>query len=425
LEYGEPDSFIDNEGPLYTFLLYPKTNLAAIDKKIKGWATKIYEDAKSEVTGLAENDPDAEGELNVQYNSYLVNDEYAGIEEAGIYVNSGMAHAEDFYKTFNIDIRGDGALLTNDQILDPEKTDTVLGLISAKLSELYPDEGETLEDIDSSALDNIVLTEDGINILIARGVVLPSYLGSQQVSLSFYEMGNAYILPDDNEDLPPAETGEKDSQTTKAHTQPDIDPDKPMIALTFDDGPSKATSRILNLLKENGGKATFCVLGNRVREYKKPIKRATAMGCQIIGHSWDHKDLTKLSKSEIRTELTDTANAIEKACGIRPVMYRPPYGAVNDTVKSVSKDLGLSMINWNIDTLDWKTKNANAIYKAVMKDVSDGDIILCHDIYSTTADAMERVIPGLVKKGYQLVTVEELLSFSKKTVKPGNVYFNK
>jgi peptidoglycan/xylan/chitin deacetylase (PgdA/CDA1 family) len=152
---------------------------------------------------------------------------------------------------------------------------------------------------------------------------------------------------------------------------------------------------------------------------------ASAQGCQIIGHSWDHKDLTNLSEPEIRAELKDTADVIEAACGVRPAMYRPPYGAANDSVKAVSTELGFALINWNIDTLDWKTKNADAIYEAVMKDVSDGDIILCHDIYSSTADAMKRVIPKLTKQGYQLVTVEELLRFSQKPVKPGDVYFNR
>jgi hypothetical protein len=168
LEYGEPDSFIDNVGPLFTFLLYPNTGKPAIDREIEGWASRTYEDAKNEVEELARTASGAEGELNVQYNSYLVNDAYVGIEEIGSYNNTGMAHPEDFYKTFNIDIRGTGAFLANDQILDPSETETVLGLLSDKLNGIYPDEQEAIASMDASALENIVLTEDGVKVLMAR-----------------------------------------------------------------------------------------------------------------------------------------------------------------------------------------------------------------------------------------------------------------
>jgi peptidoglycan/xylan/chitin deacetylase (PgdA/CDA1 family) len=426
-EYGEIDSILDNAGPLYTYLLYPHTGIPAIDPEITNWASQLYENAINDVTALAVTDAEAEGELNVQYNSYLLGGAYAGIEEIGSYINSGMAHSLDFFKTFNIDIAG-GTLLSNDQILDASKTEEILKLISDKLIAIYPDEAGSLDGLDMALFDNIVLTHEGIKILIARGTILPTYLGPQQIGLTYEELGDAYILPDGHA-VPPASSeqypGEASGQNPggdSATIPPPIDPNRPMVALTFDDGPSAATSRILTLLKENGGRATFCVVGNRVENYADTVSQASAQGCQVIGHSWDHKDLTKLSAESVRVELEGTADIIEAANGIRPTMYRPPYGAVNDSVKAVSQELGFSLINWNVDTLDWKTKNADKIYAAVMKDVSDGSILLCHDLYDTTADAMERVIPELVAQGYQLVTVEELLSFSQESVVPGNVY---
>jgi peptidoglycan/xylan/chitin deacetylase (PgdA/CDA1 family) len=195
-----------------------------------------------------------------------------------------------------------------------------------------------------------------------------------------------------------------------------------MVALTFDDGPSKFTPRIIDVFNRYGGKATFCVLGNRVDSYKDIVKQAIDQHFEVIGHSWDHKQLTKLTVDEIGAELTATNDAIYAAGGVSPRLYRPPYGAVNDTLKAVSAANGLSLINWSVDTKDWKTKNADAIYSAVMSGVQDGSIVLCHDLYGSTAAAMERVVPELITRGYQLVTVSELLSFSGNSLEAGKVY---
>jgi len=143
----------------------------------------------------------------------------------------------------------------------------------------------------------------------------------------------------------------------------------------------------------------------------------------VIGHSWDHKDLTRLSEDEIKKQILDTRNMIETITGVAPSLYRPPYGAVNDRVKNVSREIGFSMVNWSIDPEDWKTRNADAVYSAVMSHVSDGGIALSHDLYGTTADAYERIIPELIARGYQLVTVSELLSHAHGQLEAGQVYY--
>jgi len=197
-----------------------------------------------------------------------------------------------------------------------------------------------------------------------------------------------------------------------------------MIALTFDDGPSKYTSHVLDILEKHGARATFCVIGNLVSARKDTVKRASGLGNEIIGHSWDHRDLTKLSADEIIQEIKDTSDVIESVTGIRPRMYRPPYGAVNAALKSVSADLGYALINWSVDPMDWQSRDADKVYDAIMSNVSNRAIVLSHDLYGTTADAMERVIPELIAMGYQLVTVSELMYYSGKTLEPGVVYHN-
>jgi len=203
-----------------------------------------------------------------------------------------------------------------------------------------------------------------------------------------------------------------------------IDPSKPMIALTFDDGPSEHTPRILDALEQYGGRATFFTVGNLLNANKETVLRAHNMGCEIIGHTWDHKDLTKLSDWEIRNQLLATNDAIKNITGIAKPMYRPPYGAMDERVRRISGELGFSTVTWSFDTLDWQTKNAQLLYSNIMHNVRDRDIILTHDMHGTTADAMERIIPVLVKKGYQLVTVSELLSYKYGFIEAGRIYTN-
>ena len=204
---------------------------------------------------------------------------------------------------------------------------------------------------------------------------------------------------------------------------PADDQHKHMIALTFDDGPSANTLRLLKILNANGAKGTFCVVGNKVTKYQREARRIVEQGSEIIGHSWDHKDFTKLTDEQIRKELSQTQDAIYAAVNIRPKLYRAPYGAVNDRVKSISKEMGLSIVLWSVDTRDWESLNADAVYNEVMKDVKDGAIILEHETHPTTIDAMERVVPELVRRGYKLVTVSELLRAAGKDTAPGSVIY--
>lgn len=184
-----------------------------------------------------------------------------------------------------------------------------------------------------------------------------------------------------------------------------IDKNKKMVALTYDDGPSIYTPRILKILKENDSVATFFVVGNRVPTYSDTVKTACDMGCEIGNHTYEHKCLTRLSEAEVRRQISRTNKNVKKVTGQTPMIMRPTGGATNTNVK---KWVGMPSIIWSIDTLDWKTRNADSTKRAVLDHVKDGDIVLMHDLYSATATASETIIPELVKRGYQLVTVSEL-----------------
>lgn len=186
----------------------------------------------------------------------------------------------------------------------------------------------------------------------------------------------------------------------------EVDPARPMVALTYDDGPySPSTNRILDALEAVGGRATFFVVGNRVAGCASVVRRANEMGCQIGNHTWDHTDLTSLDQAGIRSQLERCNEAVAEVIGHAPTMMRPVCGAVDSAVCDA---VDCPLILWSIDTEDWRTCDADRTFAAVMNEVQDGDIILMHDLFLPTAEASERIIPALVEQGYQLVTVEEL-----------------
>ena len=201
-----------------------------------------------------------------------------------------------------------------------------------------------------------------------------------------------------------------------------FDPSKPIVALTFDDGPSEYTSRILDTLQKHGGRVSFFVDGIRIAEHKSKVIRAHLMDCEVLCHAWDHPDLTTLSPDEIKTQLTDTINAIEAVTGKVTKMFRPPYGYINETVTKVAKEMGLALINWSVDPNDWDTSDVDKILDYIMSNVKDGDIVLCHDVYDSTAKAMDILIPELIEQGCQLVTVSELLQYKYGDLEAGVLY---
>ncbi len=187
-----------------------------------------------------------------------------------------------------------------------------------------------------------------------------------------------------------------------------VDGSKPMVALTYDDGPATGTDTILNVLKENGAGATFFVVGSRCNTYASTLKKAYDMGCEIGSHTYNHKILTSASNAEIIKEMNDTDEVIESIIGVKPGIMRPPGGGYNSTVASL---MDRPMVNWSVDTLDWKTRDSGNTTSVVLSSVRDGDIVLMHDLHACTAVSSKTIIPALVARGYQLVTVSEMAYF--------------
>ena len=205
--------------------------------------------------------------------------------------------------------------------------------------------------------------------------------------------------------------------------------DRKMVALTFDDGPSVPhTDKILDLLTINGAKATFFVVGQRVSEYEQVLRREQELGCQIGNHTFDHKTLTALTAENIRAQTEKTDTAVQSLLGVAPQILRAPGGSVNSKVR---QNAGKPIVLWSVDTEDWRVggkrgkntpANREKVIRAAVDNTQDGDIILMHDLYALTAQCCEQIIPQLRQKGFELVTVQELMEYKCIEMQKGAVY---
>ena len=181
----------------------------------------------------------------------------------------------------------------------------------------------------------------------------------------------------------------------------------PEVALTFDDGPSpKYTPLLLDGLKERNVRATFFLLGQNVKENQELLQRMQAEGHLLGNHTYNHVQLNKIPETTARQEILKTNNEIYEATGKYPEYMRPPYGAWK---KNMEFCVEMLPVFWDIDTLDWKSQNVDAILKAAGEEPEDGSIILMHDEYQTSVEAALLIIDRLKEKGYEFVTVDELI----------------
>ncbi|MBX7245331.1 MAG: polysaccharide deacetylase family protein [Candidatus Sumerlaeaceae bacterium] len=186
---------------------------------------------------------------------------------------------------------------------------------------------------------------------------------------------------------------------------------KKLVALTYDDGPHpKFTPILLDMLAEKKVKATFFLLGQQIKEFPKVAARTVAEGHELANHTYDHKSLPSLSEDKIVQELTRTEDLLTSVAGQRGPLMRPPYGASNPKVREICRQLGYRVILWDIDTNDWRGRPTQHMKSNILTNAQDGSIILMHDRYQSSIDASAAVIDELRSRGFEFVTVSEMLS---------------
>lgn len=302
-------------------------------------------------------------------------------------------------ETLNIDLIA-GKLLSPIDLADEAKTDEFMKRLSnVGYAQLNTSTQEKFDDF----------------ILYNQSIVFNTSKGELAVSKKLFEdlLKDEYQAGNINKDL--VQNREPKSVIAELPKKSIEDLlDKKVIALTFDDGPKKGvTDVILDALKKHNAHATFFVLGNMAEKSPELLRRMAEEGQEIGSHSYNHPQLTKLSDEEILAQLNQTKEVIQQNTGNGPTAFRPPYGSIDDRVRSFLED-DIHVVMWNIDTEDWRYRDSKRIVREVVNKAADGKIILMHDIYKTSADAAVSVIEQLTAQGYEIVTASDLIEIQKR-----------
>ena len=197
---------------------------------------------------------------------------------------------------------------------------------------------------------------------------------------------------------------------------------KKLVALTFDDGPSASTTpKLLNILKSRDVPATFFMLGNMARGNSDIVKRASEEGHEVASHTMYHQNLIRISNDSAQSDINEAKSIFEDILGHAPSLTRPPYGNFDDKVRQA---VNTPMILWSVDTLDWKNRDPDAIVSNALSQAYDGAIILMHDIYDTSVEAVPRLIDSMRQDGYEFVTIPELAKERGSSLENGMAYYN-
>lgn len=199
----------------------------------------------------------------------------------------------------------------------------------------------------------------------------------------------------------------------------DLDKNKKTVALTFDDGPNKNTSLVLDYLKQNHASATFFMVGTNINNFSDTVKRISDEGHELGSHSYSHKSLLHVKNEELEREINTVNSLVKNITGTDIKLLRPPYGSISGEIRD---KYPYSYILWSIDPEDWKYRDANIVSSHVLDDVEDGDIILLHDIHYTSAESLNIILPELYVRGYQVVSVSKLAELKGQELAPSNIY---
>lgn len=375
----EVQSYISDDDGLIS-INYPVTNINVLDDAISSYVNQTYHNFKNI---KSTNVP----ELNISYTYKELNSDIVSVSLQTEIVTDKVINK---IKTFTYNKSNNKFLTMEDLVEDLNGLDYE---IKKELLIKY-------QDADMDYLSNVsydYFTIDDENLTLYFN---PAKIKSKHKELIYLD------IPLDSLKLLIDIDKNEGKDTYLSIKKRNVSLDDKVIALTFDDGPSKYTNDILNVLKKYNACGTFFLIGNKVDFYKDTLRRMLEEGSEIGNHSYDHKLLTRLSKEEFQDEINNTQEAIKKITGFTPTLFRPTYGGYTNTLKSYTD---LKFVLWDVDSLDWKVKSKTKILKNVLPNVKSGSIILMHDNHRYALDALEDIITNLKSDGYKFVTVSELL----------------
>ena len=271
------------------------------------------------------------------------------------------------------------------------------GLFSSEDARAYTVKNKkvTIYEGETYPMDSLISDADFLNMRIIssdRSISTPTKDGA----LLGLSVGDCVVTVSDRK-------GTKDKIKVKVVSKEDIH----MVALTLDDGPGSHAMELMDYFESRNVKVTFFLIGDDVGNYPKSVRRMVDDGHEIGSHTMNHKQLTAIKKEKALQEMEDGVKAIEKVAGVAPTVWRPPYG---DSTEELRIAAGIPTVLWNIDTLDWKYKDANRVAREIINGASDGNIILVHEIYRTTVDGIKIALDKLCAQGVRFVTSTTLLT---------------
>lgn len=349
------------------FLHYPELGIATADQAILAYIKQL---------------PDVEGISFLDYESYELTDGFIGVLFHYQHFNLDHQFQNESYHGMSF-AKESGELLAIQDVLRRNYTDVLSKEFKKQANLDYTD--DTTFGFALREQDMILTTADA-------HITLP-YQGNEPY-LRIHSKGIA-----------------KDITPFTIKRQVPIDPNKPMIALTFDDGPSPYTDQFLQVFEQYNATASFFMLGSNIEHYPDTLKRMIENGFEICNHSWSHKSIATDDKDAILAEIFDTQDTIYRMSGHEPTRMRPPYGAVNDLSYTVANGNDVNITLWNVDTEDWRNRDAAVTLERAKAGAFDGAIILFHDLYPSSLEAVKELVPYLQGQGFQLVSVSDLFKY--------------
>lgn len=349
-------------------ITYPETNINELDNSINNYINSKYEEINNTTI-----------ELNIDYTFNIVFDRYINISLIS-YINNIKDINKDII-TYIYDTK-DKKLLTINNIVSQNSIETIKREVQKETTNL---------NINIDNFEKLIFDENYIYIYLNNDndiikIDIPIHDTEFLLDTNFsYKLNNSNTYQNINSKI--------------------INPYEKVVAFTFDDGPSKYTEAIVDLLEDNDANGTFFVLGNKVKYYSDIINKSISNGNEIGNHSYNHKSLNNLSKEDFLYQINTTQDIIYEISGYTPKYLRPTYGNTNSKLKQYTS---LEIVLWNVDPEDWKYKNSKTIAKRVLDKVKDESVVLMHDTKERTVNALKIIIPELKSQGYQFVTISQL-----------------
>lgn len=370
----------EEEDQYYLSVYYPKYDNKVLDQAVKDFKEKE----------LLKDTQEGMHYIMVDYDTETLFDRYTTLtfHQKIMDANDKVIQTKD--TSYNYDKKTDKLLGVKDVL----RRD-YLNLLHSKAKESKLD----TKLIATDNLSNFVLGKDKVSFYFNHQI-------DQMITIYFKENSNYIALADKN--IPSL----YQEEVVTPAAQPEVDKNKKLVAITFDDGPHYAnTQEIMKEFEKYNGRATFFMLGQNVGYNPEIVQDMHKRGFELANHSWDHADLRTLDRQGVIDEIYNTQDAIYKLTGYEPTYFRPPYGALNDTVLNANQ-MGYAF--WDVDSEDWRLKNASAIKNSVVSHTKAGNmVVLLHDIHEFSKDSVGPILAELDKAGYQFVTYSTLMEHEK------------